>query len=126
MKLIIAGSRNLQCSQVLPFLDYCVALNGITGVTAVVSGSARGPDRWGELWALHHSIDLIRYPAEWKKYGRYAGHIRNKRMAEVGDELLVLWDGISAGTFNMIQQMKILKKPTHIVLCSSDIELSPV
>jgi len=125
MKLIIAGSRDLICSDPVSFLDYCLALNGIVDVTQVVSGTARGPDRWGEHWAYHHKIDIARYPANWEMFGRaYAGRLRNKLMAEVADELIAIWDGSSTGTLDMINHMKRLKKPFHLVLCAKGEDLS--
>ena len=36
------------------------------------------------------------------KYGRCAGLIRNKEMAEVGDYIICFWDGKSRGTKSMI------------------------
>lgn len=35
-------------------------------------------------------------------YGKRAGHIRNRQMAECSEALIALWDGKSKGTQNMI------------------------
>ena len=47
------------------------------------SGGATGADALGEEWAITNEFDLIRTPikqAEWKKYGKAAGRIRNERL----------------------------------------------
>ena len=39
---------------------------------------------------------------DWAKFGKAAGPIRNKTMAENGDALIAVWDGTSRGTKSMI------------------------
>ena len=46
---------------------------------------------------------IKRFPADWGKYGKKAGIIRNRAMAEYADALLAYWDGKSSGTRNMIE-----------------------
>lgn len=103
MKLIIAGSRNVPNDKVVERI-----INRVVGmydwnVTEVVSGTARGVDRIGEEWAEDHNIPVTRFPAEWGRYGKSAGYIRNYAMASYGDVLLAIWDGESKGTQNMIE-----------------------
>lgn len=99
MKVIIAGSRELN-----DFLLVQEAVHASTfKITEVVSGTARGVDKQGEAWASLHDIPIKRFPANWKQYGRGAGHIRNAEMAEYADALIAVWDGKSPGTKNMIE-----------------------
>ena len=102
MKTIIAGGR--EC------VDYRVVSKAMLQfgeeVTEVVSGCARGADTLGEQWARNHSIPIKRFPADWDKHGRGAGYIRNKYMANYADALVALWDGVSRGTANMIEEAK--------------------
>jgi hypothetical protein len=46
------------------------------------------------------------FPADWRLYGRSAGMIRNRQMANYADALLAIWDGRSPGTANMISLAK--------------------
>lgn len=101
MKLIIAGSRTAKYHQVLNGIKLA---RKIWNITAIISGCARGADLWGEVYAQDKKILLIRMPAEWDEYGKYAGPIRNREMAKEGDVLLAIWDGASKGTHNMIQE----------------------
>ena len=48
----------------------------------IVSGNCNGTDKLGEQYAKEHCIKTKVFPAEWKKYGRAAGPIRNEKMIE--------------------------------------------
>jgi hypothetical protein len=99
MRVIIAGSRSI-CS-------YDTLLRAIIesnfNITTVVSGGARGVDLLGERWAKENKVPIDRYIPDWS-IGKQAGHIRNGVMARNADALIAIWDEISRGTANMIQQ----------------------
>lgn len=81
-----------------------------------VSGGCQGADMLGERYARENGFEIERYPAEWDKYGKSAGPIRNRKMAEVSDYVLCFWDGKSRGTKSMIEFAKSINKPTKIVM----------
>ena len=111
MKTIIAGSRDMT-----PTLEDVRTLNKfLTSISEVVSGEAKGADKFGEDWAKAHGIPLKKFPAEWAKYGRAAGPIRNKQMAEYADQLVAFLYPDSRGTANMIKQAKKLGLKVYIV-----------
>jgi hypothetical protein len=83
-------------------------------VTEVVSGTAVGPDRIGERWALVNDVPVARFPALWSEYGARAGVVRNAQMGVYAEVSLILWDGVSKGTRNMISEMKRLDKPCYV------------
>ena len=74
----------------------------------IVSGAARGADTLGERFAKEYNIKVKRFPADWDAFGKSAGYIRNKQMAEyaMADDstgvLIAFWDGESKGTQHMI------------------------
>lgn len=68
----------------------------------VVSGTARGVDQLGEQFAKDFSLPVTRFPANWDAYGKQAGFLRDKEMAEHADALIAVWDGKSRGTEHMI------------------------
>lgn len=70
----------------------------------ILSGGARGADNFGEIYARTHGYALMIYEAKWKEYGKAAGPMRNKKMAENADALIAFWDGKSKGTANMISE----------------------
>ena len=84
-------------------------------ITEVVSGCAKGADTFGEEWADDQRLPVKKFPAEWDKYGRAAGPIRNKQMAEYSDQLIAFLYPNSRGTANMINQAKKLGLKVHII-----------
>lgn len=105
-KVIIAGTRD--------FSDYALLCSYADEVLAgkedveIVSGGAKGADALGEQYARERGYALKVFPAEWKKYGRAAGPVRNAQMAEYADALIAFWDGKSAGTRSMIRKAEDL------------------
>ena len=91
-------------------------------VTQIVSGGASGVDYYGEKYAQENDIPIQYFPADWIKHGKAAGPIRNREMAEYGDQLFVVWDGKSKGTKNMIDEMNKRKKPVFMVWIGGPIE----
>jgi YspA, cpYpsA-related SLOG family len=99
MKTIIAGSRKIVDTTLL---TEAIIASGFT-ITEVVSGMAHGVDRMGQAWATEHGMPIKHFPADWKLYGRGAGPVRNRAMADYADALIALWDGKSKGTQHMIK-----------------------
>lgn len=101
MKVIVAGSRNFNNYSLLE-----KTLNSFSethGSIEIVSGGARGADTLGERYAKEHNCPLKVFPAEWDKFGKGAGYIRNAEMAAYADALVAFWDGQSKGTKHMIE-----------------------
>lgn len=118
MKVIIAGSRKVE--------DYKLVVQAMERsgyeVTEVVCGMATGIDRLGEQWAIANSIPVKEMPANWAAHGRAAGPIRNRQLAEYADAAVIIWDGKSRGTRNMINEMIRKNKPYYIVMTESEDE----
>lgn len=99
MKIIVAGSRTFNNYELLKSsLDKII---GEEKDITIVSGTARGADTLGEQYAKEKGFMIDRYPAEWDKYGKSAGYIRNKTMAQNADACVLFWDGLSKGTKHM-------------------------
>lgn len=119
MKTVIAGSRTL-CkdadSRMQDFISMDVALErakaGGIDISEVVCGMAAGVDLAGKAWAEAFGIGVIECPADWDQYGKAAGHIRNKYMASIADAVIVIWDGESRGSKNMLENARKRKLPT--------------
>jgi len=106
MNLIIAGSRNIHVSA--SFISDVLRHFGVLPPTvdSVICGMANGVDMCGKAWAEHWCLPVVECPADWDKYGRSAGPIRNEQMARKADTLLLIWDGSSKGSSNMKGHMK--------------------
>lgn len=89
-------------------------------ITEVVSGCARGVDSLGETWADSAGIPVRQFPANWEKFGRAAGGFRNSEMADYADAAVILWDGESPGTLDMIDKMRRREKPMEVWVWDED------
>ena len=118
MKVIIAGSRSIEDYH---YKDLIKMINRSNyDISEIVSGCAIGADRLGEKYANYKSIPIKKMPANWNEYGKVAGHIRNKQMADYADAAIILWDGVSPGTKNMIAHMNKLNKPYQLYLLTDE------
>lgn len=90
-KVIIAGSREFDNYDMLKEkCDKILSRKVNEGEEIViVSGTARGADTLGEKYAEERGYKIERYPANWNKYGKKAGYLRNKKMAEVSNACIV-------------------------------------
>ena len=68
----------------------------------IISGMAKGTDTLAVQYAALRNYPIIKMPANWNKFGRAAGHIRNIEMAKIANACICFWDGISKGTKHMI------------------------
>lgn len=100
-RVIIAGGRDFSDYEFLERTMDKLLIN-VTDDIAVVCGMARGADTLGEQYAKCRGFSVNYFPAEWDKYGRYAGYRRNEQMAQNADALVAFWDGQSRGTKHMI------------------------
>lgn len=98
MKLIVAGGRDYK-GNVARWIDFAEI-----EVTEVVSGGATGADRLGEEYAEARGIPVRHFIPNWKDYGRAAGPMRNKEMAEYADAVALFAGG--KGTDSMYQEAK--------------------
>ncbi len=106
--MIVAGGRDFADEELLTStLD---ELREELDNIEIVSGHASGADKMAEAYAKKKGIPLKTFPAEWKKYGRAAGPIRNREMLsyimEGNPVVTAFWDGQSKGTKNMINQAR--------------------
>jgi hypothetical protein len=98
MKVIIAGGRNYEMTDTdWWYLD-------TIDITEVVSGGATGADKGGEEYANAEFIPIKLFPANWEKYGKAAGPIRNREMVEYADAVVLFPGG--RGTDDMFNAAK--------------------
>ena len=74
-------------------------------------GCPRGGDRFAELIANDRNIPIILFPANWSKYGKAAGFIRNGDIANKSDVLIAcVAEDRKGGTEDTIKKFGKLKK----------------
>ncbi|MBS9525908.1 DUF2493 domain-containing protein [Litoribacter alkaliphilus] len=104
MKVIIAGGRTFQDYPLL--LAKCDEALKLHSEIEIVSGTAKGTDQLGERYAKEKGYTVRKFPADWKRFGKRAGYLRNEEMAKYADALIAFWDGESKGTGHMIDLAK--------------------
>mgnify|MGYP003319707280 CR=1 FL=1 len=112
MKLAIVGSRTFNDYEKL--VDFIIEKYDFNEIDCIVSGGAKGADALGERFAKEYGFDTIIFSAEWKKYGKRAGFIRNVQIIDECDECVCFWDGQSRGTKHDIDLCKEKNKPYKI------------
>lgn len=119
MRTIVAGSRGItDYGLVQSYLDLIHTTDW--PITEVVSGTAKGPDQFGEWWAAHRGVVVRRFPADWLGNGRAAGVIRNVEMARYAEALVAFWDGKSRGTKHMIDVARA--RGLRVAVCEPEAE----
>lgn len=105
-RVIIAGTRYFDDYDLLKkYCDYMLSNKIKSGEEIrILSGGASGADALGEKYARERGFIIVPYPAQWDKYGRQAGPMRNREMAANADALIAFWDDKSRGTKNMIDE----------------------
>lgn len=112
-KVIVAGSRDF--SDYLLLCHKCDIFFSKKKPSHIISGNARGADILGKQYAEEHDIPCIVMPAEWDRYGKRAGYIRNQQMLDEADALIAFWDGRSRGTQHMIDIARDKGIPVRVV-----------
>ena len=108
--MIVAGSRHID--------DYdlvCRAIqeSGFT-ISEIVEGGARGADRLARRFAQEHGIECDTFEADWNRYGKKAGPLRNSEMAEYGDGCVAVPAPSSRGTWDMVKKARANYLTTYV------------
>lgn len=103
-RIIIAGGRDFQDYRLLrSTVDKLLQNKLRKEKIVIICGMAKGADMLGARYAQEREYHIRYFPADWDKYGKRAGPIRNEEMAKNADALVAFWDGESSGTKNMIE-----------------------
>ncbi len=108
MKIAVAGSRDIFPTedQLSHYLD---------SADEIISGGAKGADSCAADYAKRHGIKLTEFLPEYDLYGRAAPIVRNKKIVDSADRVVVFWDGSSKGTLSVIKYAEKAKKECVIV-----------
>ena len=91
-----------------------------------VSGAAHsGADRLIIDWCRYYRYPCLQMPADWDRYQKRAGFLRNEEMAKIATHCLAFYDGTSHGTGQMLElsekynlHSKEIRIPTNDVVHS--------
>lgn len=117
-RVIIAGGRDFNDFRKLS--EVCMYMLQNKSNVEIVSGTCKGADKLGEQFAKFAGHSLKQFPASWDEFGKAAGFLRNKEMAEYADALIVFWDGQSKGTKHMIDLATKMNLKVKLVMYSNE------
>jgi hypothetical protein len=124
LTVLVCGGRDYADRQRLfRLLDFNRAKIGL-----LVHGAAKGADSLAGAWATARKVRQLAFPADWKKYGRKAGPIRNVQMLrEAVPDLVVAFPG-GVGTQHMIgiarkAGVRVIEVPGETIVQSRQREL---
>ncbi|MDB5994585.1 MAG: 20, APCd gp20 [Pseudomonas sp.] len=107
--VIVCGGRDYQdWERVCVALDRAHAKKAITLLVHGAcmdrkTGTLLGADGLADTWARLRSVKTELHPANWEMWGKAAGPMRNKQMAEMGAHGCIAFPG-GSGTASMIRQ----------------------
>lgn len=100
IRVLVTGGRHYKDKKkVFEVLDQ---IHELSGISAVGNGHAAGADSLAHLWCRSRGVKECRYRANWLRYGKRAGPIRNAGMLSLFQpDLIVAFPG-GEGTANMV------------------------
>lgn len=108
MRILVCGTRTWKDAVgIKEALDEALDTLKPGDTLTIIEGGAKGADQLAGGWAeARADIGVLHkcFPADWDKFGKRAGYIRNVQMLQEGEPDLVIafWDGKSKGTGMMI------------------------
>jgi len=121
-RIIVCGSRDYTEP------DYMMVYNILAGIChslyaepTIVEGGAAGADRLAREAAESLGLESETYYADWNKYGKAAGHIRNRDMLNLGADMVLAfkdnfdWSFSRGGTENMVRIAKEAGVPAYVI-----------
>lgn len=118
MRTIIAGTRTAGENDVQAAWGLFISACPVKP-TVILSGAAAGADKHGERIARDAGIPVWTFPAKWSEHGKAAGPIRNAEMASRAEALLLVWDGSSRGSRDMLARSRSLGLFSRVFLYGS-------
>lgn len=122
-RILVCGDRHYDdINAVYYTLSHIARLTSLPidiGSSTIIHGGCKGADTIAGNFASGKGIECVLFSADWQKYGRSAGPIRNKQMIEEGRPNLVVafHKNIrgSRGTKDMIERSLDQVTPTYLV-----------
>jgi hypothetical protein len=108
--LAIVGSRTFNNYDM-----FCKYVNKIKNIKLIISGGAKGADAFAKRYAEENNIPLKEYLADWDRYGKRAGYLRNVDIVTSSTHVLIYWDLISKGTKHDIDLAEQYNKPYIVI-----------
>lgn len=110
MRILVCGGRDYQDVNRIASVLSEYSDKDVT----IIHGGARGADTLAGEWAMRFAKDVVVFKADWDKYGKAAGAIRNQQMLDEGKPDMVIAFPGGRGTADMVRRAKNTNIPTHV------------
>lgn len=114
MKVLVCGDRNwVEYDKIRRRLELLPKED-----TIIIHGAARGADTIAGIVGYQLNFKVKQFTAQWLKYGKAAGAIRNKEMLDQKPDLVIAFHSNldqSKGTKNCINEAKRRGIPVEII-----------
>lgn len=111
MKVAIVGSRGLPLKLLEKVTQF---VKDLEPSSVVVTGGAIGVDTAAMEGAKKAGLSMIVHYPNWFRDKRAAGFIRNQKIIQDADAVVVFWDGSSLGTKHSIKLAQESNKPLQV------------
>jgi hypothetical protein len=105
MRVLVCGDRNWTDEAAIARV-----LFNLPADTVLIHGAARGADSIAGRVGERLGFEVLKFPADWEKFGRAAGPIRNQQMLDEGKPDLVIAFhpnlAASKGTKDMVKKAR--------------------
>ena len=107
MRIGVVGSRDIKELDIGDHINEC---------EEIVSGGAGGVDTLAAEYARKKGVKLTVFLPEYKRYGRGAPIVRNKKIVDYADRIIAFWNGRSKGTLSVIDYARKIGKPCDVII----------
>lgn len=87
MRILITGSRTWKDEGAIRDAIFEQTKETPIEEVTIIHGAAAGADAQAEYWAVYFGYTNEAHPADWEKYGKRAGFIRNDAMVKLGADV---------------------------------------
>lgn len=117
MRIIVCGSRDWEFPTIVWNALEALADTHPNEEITIIHGDARGADRIAGHVAEALGMEVIAVPAEWEKFGKTAGPMRNKEMLGMSPDSVLAFrsDGPSPGTDHMVKLAIRAQLPVRVI-----------
>lgn len=112
-RVLICGDRGWKDLQIIATI-----VNALPPDTVVIHGACAGADQMASLLASGYGLSTWAFPAQWARFGKRAGPVRNQRMLDEGRPTLVVafhnYLPGSKGTKDMVLKARLAGIPVQL------------
>lgn len=119
MKVLISGSRAISDFRMVELAIERARYR----ITYVVTGEGIGPEHLAQHWAKLSNVPYKVFTTDLQRYGEdvllgrvipYALEVRNQDMVNLADAAILVWDGESRSTADIIERATLRQIPVYV------------